>query len=459
MSTPAPSPKRLETGARGRFGWVMFDWANQPFFALGTFIFAPYFATGFVGDAARGQELWGYMLGAAGLTVAFLSPFLGAAADAVGRRKAWIFVFTIPTVVGSLVIWLAAPGETHLLVPILIAYAMALVSAEFATVFNNAMLPSLARDDAMGRLSGIGWAMGYAGGLIALIFILLTAVLPDAPLFGLDPAAREADRIVGPFAAVWLVVFLIPFFLWTPDVPHTGRSFRQGVGEGVARLRATVAKVRRYKNIVRFLVARMLYQDGLTAILSFGGIYGAGVFDWDITTLGLFAIILIAVSVPGCLIGGVIDDRLGAKTTVLMAVTGLIIGTLGVLSVGPDTVFFVVPVDPVAADGGPFASAGEQVFLAFGVIIGFCVGPGQAASRTLMARLAPAGMVTEFFGLYAFAGKATAFLAPILIATVTAYYAAQRPGLAVVLVLLVAGLLLLIGVREERAVPLEREAT
>jgi UMF1 family MFS transporter len=272
-------------------------------------------------------------------------------------------------------------------------------------------------------------------------------------MFGLDPAAREAERIAGPLGAVWLVVFLLPFFLWTPDLPRSGVTLRQGMGQGLRRLAATARQARRLGNVVRFLLARMLYHDGLTAVLSFGGIYGAGVFGWETTTLGLFAILLTVAAVPGTFAGGFLTDRLGAKRLVLLALVGLLAGTVGVFSTGPEHVLFVLPVSPAAEGALPFAGTAERAFLAFGLLIGFCVGPVQAASRTLMARLAPAGMMTEFFGLYAFSGKATAFAAPLMIGVATSLSGDQRTGLLVVLVFLVGGLLLLLSVREERVAP------
>jgi UMF1 family MFS transporter len=303
----------------------------------------------------------------------------------------------------------------------------------------------------MGRLSGIGWGMGYAGGLVALVVVLLTMVLPDEPMFGLDPAAKEAERLVGPVSAGWLFVFLLPFFLLTPDLQPRGMGLAASAREGLRRLAATAGHAGHLGNILRFLIARMLYHDGLTAMMSFGGIYGAGVFDWDTTTLGLFAIILTVAAVPGTFFGGWLADRIGAKGAVVLSVSGIIAGAIGVLSVGREVVLFAVPVAAPPADGAVFAGTAERVFLAFGFLIGFCVGPAQAASRTLMARIAPAGMMTEFFGLYAFSGKATAFAAPLLIGVVTGLTGAQRPGLLVVLVFMAGGLLVFLTVREERS--------
>lgn len=429
-----------------RAGWALFDFAHQPFLTLGTFVIAPYVATRLAADAAEGQALWGLMLGISGIVVAVLSPILGAAADASGRRKSAALATSAVTAAGAAALWFAVPGTPGALVLALVAFGVATVGSEFAAVFNNAMLPRIG-GARMGRLSGIAWGLGYLGGLLALLLVLAGFVLPATPLLGLDRAAGETARIAGPLAAVWLVVFLIPFWVATPDAPAPEPARRGALREALARLAATVRSARRLGNVVRFLLARMLYQDGLSALLAFSGIYAASRFGWPADTVGLFAVVLLAVSVPGSLLGGVVDDRLGPRLTVVLSLLLLIAGAAGILAVAPDRIGFIAVAPPVPG-GPPFAAAAELAFLGFGVLVGLAVGPVQAASRTLLARLAPAGMTAEFFGLYALSGKATAFLGPLLIAAVTAATGDERAGLLVVLAFLLAGLGLLLTVSE-----------
>ncbi|MEM8663972.1 MAG: MFS transporter [Pseudomonadota bacterium] len=451
---PPPVPETGEASFRAKAGWALFDWAYQPFFALSAFVFAPYFAATLVGDPVRGQTLWGTMLGLSGIAVAIFSPVFGAIADAAGRQKPWVLVFSVVTAIASAALWFAGAGAS--VTTVLIVFGVATAAAEFAAVFNNAMLPGLVPKSKIGSLSGIGWGLGYAGGLVALVFVLLALVLPETPLFGIDPSEHEAERLVGPISSVWLALFLVPFFVYTPDRAGGGVSPLTAAREGVARLAATLAKARALKNAGRFLLARMLYQDGLTALLSFAGLYGAGVFGWSTTTLGLFAIILILAAVPGSFAGGFLDDRIGAKPTVLLAVGGLTVGAAGALTVEPDRLFFMFPVDTPPEGAAPFSGTAERVFLGFGLLMGLCVGPAQASSRSLMARIAPPGMISEFYGLFAFSGKATTFAAPLLIAAATSATGTQSIGLMVVIAFLVAGFLLFLGVREEQAVLTER---
>ncbi len=440
----------------------MFDWANQPFFTLViTFIFAPYFTSVVVGDPTEGQALWGYAQSVAGVLIAVFSPILGSIADVGGPRKPWLLSFQALTVAACLLLWLALPGVPGGVVPILAVVVVATVAAEFSIVFNNAMLPSLTVEARMGRLSGFAWGLGYVGGLVTLFFVLAAFSMPDQPLFGLDKAAHEHDRIVGPLTAVWIAIFVIPLFLFTPDAPRSGVGKVEAVRQGLRRIQATVRKMGRFRNLGLFFVARMFYFDGLSAIFAFGGIYAAGIFGWDTTSLGIFGIILTVFAALGAFVGGWLDDRFGSKKTILFALSGLLVATLGVVSIGVDasdpeirrdTLFFFLTVETAVAKDAPlFGTLAEQVFLGFGILLGVFGGPMQAASRTMVSRLSPPSMIGEFYGLFALSGKATAFLAPLVIAVVTAATASQRAGIATILVFLVAGLVLLIPVREERA--------
>jgi UMF1 family MFS transporter len=447
---------------RGLAGWVMFDWAAQPFYTLVlTFLFAPYFAASFIGDSVLGQEIWGYTTAAAGLIVAIASPLLGAIADASGRRKPWIALASLMLVAGLSTLWLAAPGASAMLLPVAAAVIVASVAAEIATVFTNAMMPALVPPDRLGRLSGIGWAVGYAGGLVSLVLAagLLVAdgetgrtMLGLRPVLPLDTLAREGERLIGPFSALWYVVFVVPLFLFTPD--HVPGRHRKPLGaamrEGAAQLRDSLRHLRRYANIVRFLLARMLYADGLGAIFVFGGLYAAALFGWSAVELGVFGIVLSVAAGIGAALGGPLDDRFGARTVIVCGLIGLALACAGVLSVDRTHVLYGLEVLPASPSKGLFASAGEQVYLAFAVLIGLVAGPIQASSRSLMARLAPAGMTAEFFGLFAFSGKITAFAAPLAVGLVTGLTGSQRLGIASITVFLLGGLLLLLTVREER---------
>jgi UMF1 family MFS transporter len=453
-----PSPRKAEerTTTRGLVGWVLFDWATQPFYTLVvTFLFAPYFVNGFVADPAHGQTVWAYTTSIAQLTAAILAPVLGAIADAGLARKPWIAGFSVLLIAGLSGLWFAIPGEMWLLPVVLISFGIATIGAELATVFTNAMMPGLVSGKRLGTLSGIGWAVGYVGGLVSLALVagLIVAdpssgktLLGLPPLVQLDAATREGDRLVGPFSALWYLVFVLPLFLFTPDRRDnvSGNVVQAGLGQ---LLRAVKDLVRNHGAIALFLIARMLYADGLGAVFAFGGIYAGSVFGWGATELGLFGIVLTIAGTIGAALGGVLDDRAGSRTVIVTALCLFIVASIGVLSIDPDEILFFVPVAPKIAGSAPFSSAGEQAYLAFAVLIGLAAGPIQASSRTLLARLCPPDKTTEFFGFYAFSGKITAFAAPLAIGVVTAATDSQRLGISAALAFLIVGLLLLLRVR------------
>ena len=445
---PRAWPPRRAVGS-----WILFDWAAQPFFTLVvTFIFAPFFASALASDPVTGQALWGYAIAAAGLCIAVMSPLLGGIADMTGPRKPWIAAFGALLVLGSALLWFARPGHP-LAVPIALAgVVLGTIGAEFATIFNNAMMTRLAPPERLGRLSGTGWAVGYAGGLVSLLFVLgLLAADPAtgltqlglAPLFGLDAAAREGDRAAGPLAALWFVVFVTPMFLFTPDAPRTGASFAMAASLGLAELRSTLSLVLRWPAMARFLLANMIYQDGLAALFAFGAIYGAGMFGWGIVEVGVFGILLTVTGTFGAFVGGRLDDAIGPKAVILGSLAVLILCCVGILSLGKAHLLFVIPAAPGAPGDGLYGSAPEKAYLAIGLLIGLVAGPLQAASRSLMARLAPPDQSGRFFGLFALSGKVTSFMGPMLVALATDLSNRQEAGVAVLVGFFGLGALLL----------------
>jgi UMF1 family MFS transporter len=450
----AAGPRKAKGGVRGKAaepagplaltGWVLFDWATQPFYTLVvTFLFGPYFVNGFIGDPALGATLWAYATGGAELVAALLAPVLGSIADAGFPRKPWIAGLSVLLVVGLCGLWLAVPGQTGMAPFVLLSFALATIGAELATVFNNAMMPSLVSRKRLGTLSGIGWAAGYVGGLVSLVIVagLIVAdpgtgktLLGLNPIMPVDVATRADERLVGPFSALWYLIFVLPLFLFTPDRPGTRAAapVRTGINQLFAGAKDLYLN---HRQIALFLLARMLYADGLGAVFAFGGIYAASVFGWGASELGLFGIILTT--------GGVLDDRLGSKRAIGWTLCLFILASIGVLSVDKSHVLFVHAFEPKAPGSAPFSSVGEQVYLAFAILIGLASGPIQAASRTLLARLSPPEKTTEFFGFFSFSGKITAFAAPLAIGAVTAATGSERLGISTSVVFLIAGLLLL----------------
>jgi MFS transporter, UMF1 family len=436
--------------------WIFFDWAAQPYFTLiTTFVFAPYFATHVAADPASGQSLWGFATAAAGLVIALMSPVLGAIADASGRRKPWIAAFGALLVIGSCLMWFGKPGDVSGIPALLIAYGVATIGVEFATVFNNAMMPTLVPPDRIGRLSGTGWATGYVGGILSLILVLgFLAANPESgrtlfgltPLFGLDPVTHQGDRITGPLTGIWFVIFVLPMFCFTPDYPAK-LKLRDALRTGLTDLRQNLRELPKRKSLATFLLANMIYTDGLVSLFAFGGIYAAGTFGWNTIQIGSFGIILAIAGTFGAWLGGKLDDSLGPKRVIAGSMGILLFAIVAILLVSKDSVFFI-QVTPPTPDGALFASAAERAYLVLGCLIGAAGGPLQAASRTLLIRIAPKERIAQYFGLFALTGKVTSFVGPLLIGVITAVTASQKAGMAVLVLFFVAGLVLLARVRD-----------
>ena len=424
-STPPFRPSSIKKGPL--IAWAFYDWANSAFPAvIITFVFAAYFTKGVAADVATGTAQWGYAISVSALAVAILGPVLGAIADHGGRRKPWILFFTLLCVAATALLWTVLPDPKYA-VRALVLVALANLAFEMGMVFYNSMLPDLAPRPMIGRVSGWGWGLGYGGGLVCLGLALVGLVQADAPWFGLDKAAAEHLRATGPMAALWFGVFAIPLFVFTPDAPATGIRAAEAIRRGLGALRRTLRDIRAHAGIARFLLARMIYNDGLTTLFAFGGIYAAGTFGMGFEELILFGIALNLTAGLGAAAFAWVDDWIGPKRTIIISVAALAV--LGSLML---------------------AAPSKAWFWAFGLPLGIFVGPAQAASRSMMAHLAPKHMETEMFGLYALSGKATAFIGPAVLAWVTAATGSQRWGMATIIVFFAAGLLLLRTVPDAR---------
>jgi UMF1 family MFS transporter len=439
---------------------MFFDWAAQPFFTVvTTFIFGPYFVSRMAPNPADGQAAWGYAIAVAGLFIAVLSPVLGSIADQTGGRKPWIAGFAVLQIVSMSLLWFAAPGSP--LLPVLLFFSLASVAAEFSIVFNDSMMPRLLAEREVGRVSNLAWGLGYVGGMIVLIFVVIfiagspatgKTILGLQPLFGLDPAKGEDARIVGPLAAIWYLLFILPMFVFTPDAER-GLPVRKAVGKGLRELAATLLEVRQKSGLFRFLVARMIYQDGVNALLALGGAFAAQMFGWTITEIGLYGIILNVVAIFGCLAASRLDQRLGSKSIVILALIFLSAATLGMISTGPGYALFGLIDLGTARSGALFGTMAEKAYILFGLLVGLAFGPVQASSRSWLARSVSAGEAGRYFGIYALAGRATSFAAPLAVAGLTQFSGSPRLGMAAIVLFLGGGLALLLPVPYPAAKP------
>ncbi len=441
-----------EISAKKRiWGWFFFDWASQPYNTLLlTFIFAPYVGS-VLEDGSRAQAAWGFGVGAAGLVIAILAPILGAMADTSGKRVRWIWGFSLLYVLGAWGLWWAEPQDFDL-TRTLIFFAIGLIGMEFATIFTNSMLPDLGTRDEIGRISGNGWAFGYVGGLFALVIMLVCLAENPAtgktmaglsPLFGLDPETREGTRAVGPLTALWYAVFMIPFFLWVRD-PRREKPSVGAVKKALRGLGHTLRTLPQTPSLLAYLTSSMFYRDALNGMYTFGGIYAAGVLGWTVVQTGIFGILAIITGALFAWIGGYLDAAKGPKPVIVTCVLVLTAVAVSVVLVSRQSVFLIpVPEGSILPD---------IAFMALGAVIGAAGGVLQAASRTMMVRQANPARMTEAFGLYALAGKATSFLAPLSIGVATTLSGSQQLGVTPLIALFIIGLVLLLWVKPDGAV-------
>jgi UMF1 family MFS transporter len=459
----------MAVSKRRIWGWMLFDWAQQPYATLGlTFIFGPYFAAVAAehylragaesanAAAAQAQSLWSLGQTIGGLLIAFTAPLLGAWADASGRKLPWIGGFSVITVLCATGMWWMTP-DAAFMIPVLVLFWVGFVASESAMNVNNGMLPGLGDDRAIGRISGSGAALGYWGGVVALIVTLLflaenaegVTLLGNPPAFGLDPEEREGTRAVGPFIALWYLVFIIPFFIWSREAVPAARA-RPSLTQVFADLVITLREVFRRRSLGNFLLGSMLYRDALNAIYSFGGIYAALVLGWSTIQIGVFGIIAAIAAALLTWVGGLADARLGPKPVIRFTCWVLILVSIIIVAMSRDgfLCYGMVAGDP--ATGGrfciPLADGSlipDIVFYICGAILGGAGGANYSASRSMMVRHSHPDRPAEAFGLFALTGRATAWLAPMLIGLFTWWSGSVQLGFLPVIGLFLIGLFLL----------------
>ena len=439
-------------------GWMMFDWATQPFFTLGlTFIFGPYFAVvaaeAFLNNgmdkdtaAASAQTIWSWGQAIAGIFVAIIGILAGAYADSTGRRMPWIWAASIVFVICTWLLWYMVPDGSAMWSSLII-FSIAFVAAEFAAVFTNAILPSLGPRQEVGKISGNGMALGYIGGILSL-FIMLFFFFDDGgktfiglkPGFGLlDTDAREGTRAVGPLISIWFIVFMVPFFMWVKEgkAPNRQGGFTQSMTE----LKLSLQGMLKRPSLFSFMGAQMFYRDALNGLYAFGGVYAALVLGWGLTQLGVFGIIGGISAALVTWVSGKYDRKLGPRPVIYFHIWVLIIVSLCIIGMSRTSFYGIaLPVD---------SNLPDIIFYICGAAIGGSGGGIYAASRSMMVRHTNLARPTEAFGLFALAGKATAFLAPLLIGLFTYWLNDARLGFSPVVGLFILGMLLLRWVQPE----------
>ena len=437
----------------------MFDWATQPFYTLGlTFIFGPYFVsvsadhflnTGLdQGSAeARAQMIWSWGQAVAGLLVAIIGVFAGAYADSTHRRMPLLWATSAVFVVCAWMLWYMVPDGSAMWSSLII-FSIAFVAAELAVVFTNAALPSLGTRHDIGEISANGAALGYLGGISSLFIMLFfffdesgkTFMVGLSPGFGLlDAETREGTRAVGPLIAIWFTIFMIPFFIF---VREEKASIKQGgLRQAMATLKLSLQGLVKRQSLFAFLGAQMFYRDALNGLYAFGGIYAVLILGWGQTQLGIFAVIGSISAVLVTWVSGKYDRNFGPLPVIYFHIYILIAVSLCMIGLSRTSFY-----------GFSFTTGStlpDVMFYIFGSAIGGSGGGIYAASRSMMSRHTNPARPNESFGLFSLAGKATAFLAPLLIGIFTFWLNDAALGFIPVVGLFIVGGLFLRRVSPE----------
>lgn len=428
--------------------WSMYDFANQPFTNLVvTFIYGTFFTTVIAANEIIGTQQWSHAVSITAIVVALLSPLMGSLADRGGYRKMFLFGFTWLTIIATAVLYFVMPGEV---LRALFWFVIANIGFEMGSVFCNAYLPDISHSKNIGRISGYGWSLGYVGGLIALALAMVFLVQTDTPVFGFgkgEAGAYENIRATNLLVAVWFAIFSIPTFLFVRDHKPDTKALLKNAKHTVKDFRTTAKELREYPQIIRFLIARLVYNDGLVTIFAFGGIYAAGTLGFSFDEIMMLGIVLNITAGLGAFLMGFLDDKVGGRKTIKVTLIGLMIAM--VLAVfAPEIRPYLQYV--LGGSTVPDWLTGKNIFWIAAVLIGIFSGPNQAASRSLMGRFTPEAKKNEFFGFFAFSGKATAFAGPFLLGILTATFESQRVGISVIFVFFLVGFFLLHKVDEEK---------
>ena len=401
--------------------FALYDFANSAFTTIIiTFIFSTYFAKQIAPNPVLGQSYWGWAIGTTGILVAIIGPILGSYADKKNFTEFFIKLFTIICISLTTLLWFSKPSEKYLLFTLIIV-ALANFFYELSLIFYNSILKRISKTSDLGKSSGFSFALGYIGGILILIICIKIFIDNDVLPFGLSKENSENIRATSIVVAVWYLIFSIPFLF----------SLKKKINNKIELSSDNIKKIKDLiwnnglNNLGKFLIARMLYADGLNAIIVMGGIFAVGVFNLEIKDLLILSILMNVTAFIGAIVGGYANDKFSSKSVIIFSLLGLIISSSIILFV-----------------------KSQLLFLIFAAINGFFIGPIQSASRVFITKSIDENNQASGFGLFALSGKLTSFIGPLLVSTITYISSSQRIGFSSAIILLLIGLLILLKVKK-----------
>ena len=402
------------------FNFALYDFANSSFTTIIiTFIFATYFATQIAPNPVMGQSYWGWTIGITGFLVAIIGPMAGSFADKKNKIVFFVRSFSLLCIFFTALLWFSKPSQSYILYTLIIV-GIANFFYELSLVFYNSLLKNISKNKNLGKSSGFGFALGYIGGIIILLVSIKLFIDTDNLPFGLTKEESENIRAISLLVSVWFLIFSIPFLFFVIKEKKRKENYPINFND--------LKKLLWNKKITvlgKFLIARMLYADGLNAIIVMGGIFAVGVFNLEIKDLLKLSVLMNITAFIGAFIGGIANDKYGSKIIIIFSLTGLIFSSIAILFTFSTSAFF---------------------FLA--AINGLFIGPIQSASRVVITSILNKNNQGKGFGLFATSGKLTSFLGPLLVSTVTFLTNSQRVGFSAAIILLLAGLIILLNIKK-----------
>lgn len=469
-SAPAPAPPVVGSTLPGRpivprssLAWAIYEGGRTPYVILVMiYVFTPYVVTSMIGDPVKGQEIVSRWSQYAGWIIMLAAPIMGASIDRLGRRKPALFAMFAMLVPLMAALWWARADGTGLSVETTMLILTAnLILLTFSELVHNSLLVRAAGREGAHVASSLGLSFGAFFALAALVLVAIAFALPGKvtwgfvpahPLFGINVALHEPERIVGPIAAAILIACAVPFFAFAPDAEPTKTRFGTALRAGTADLIKLIASVRGHRQAATFLLSRMFFYDGMNAIVIYMGVFASGVMRWGALEMLIYGVLLTLFAVIGGLMAAQLDARLGPKKALQIEIGMTFLGLVAELGMSPERILYFWTKPSVTAwhvwDGPVFHSLPEWIFVLIGLFVAAFVTAHYASSRTMMTRVSPPDRMGAFFGIYAMSGTATSWLAPTFVTLGTAYFQSQQGGLATLIILLIIGFAGLALVRE-----------
>lgn len=447
------------------FSWSLFEFARNPYYMLVViYVFAPYFSKYVAGGGVEGSAKVADIITWSGVICALTAPFLGAMMDRGGKRKGILGFFLAAISICAIGLWWATPTGGLGVAGTAILLTTAFCAYTYSEVMHNAMLPAAGRPASLPHISGLGLALGNVGAVLGIVVVAVVSISLGAT-HPKEQVDELSARFTGPYTGIWLAVFVLPFFLFMPDGSRPGATWRAASSELLGleknggfnpverfgRLKAYFIDLfRKSPDTMKFLIGRMIYADGLTAVMALAGVYTATFMGWSVLEVSLYGIFGSMFAACGGIVGGFLDQKFGAKKAIIIEICVIMVMIVELLSITPDSIAYgLIPASHTVLEGPVFNSLADVVYLVSVGFIAAAITACISSSRYMLVAVAPKDRVGEFFGFYAMAATVTVWMGPSLYSIFARSFDNQRIGMASLSILFIVGLAITLTVKHD----------